>query len=171
MTTHPENLSVGSATLPSMTNTQTASTDHIRIPDADLDRPIAATVPANDPARVVTTDGVVFVDADMPPHGWTDTGIQPMSAAQARKLAAQLIAAADELDTEAGGEMTTNGSKVFEEAGHIVVTNRGGEIDLEPADAALVAVAMLRLVLEVWPETLSGPTTSASSRLEEVVAK
>ncbi|OBI28176.1 hypothetical protein [Mycolicibacter sinensis] len=67
--------------------------------------------------------------------------------------------------------MTTNVSKVFEEAGHIVVTNRAGEIDLEPADAALVAVAMLRLVLEVWPETLSGPTTSASSRLEEVAAK
>lgn len=64
--------------------------------------------------------------------------------------------------------MTT---KVFEEAGRIVVTNRGGEIDLEPADAAVVAIEMLRLVLEVSPETLSGPATSTSSRLEEVVAK
>jgi hypothetical protein len=58
-----------------------------------------------DPARVVTTDGVVFVDADIPPHGWTDTGIAPMSADQARRLALQLFAAADEVDKLTGGTL------------------------------------------------------------------
>ncbi|GFG85426.1 hypothetical protein MALGJ_21020 [Mycolicibacter algericus] len=45
----------------------------------------------------------------------------------------------------------------FEEAGRIIVTGVGSGIAQDPADAALVAIARLRLVVEVSPETLSVP--------------
>ncbi|OBI28175.1 hypothetical protein [Mycolicibacter sinensis] len=113
--TTTNDLSVGSATLPTMTNTQITSTDHIRIPagatsvevgDASgrafygsTDVTIAATGWLREDVTVAT-GGWQSADGSYKWEVWAgsvhpDT---PMTAVQARQIGEALIAAADELD-------------------------------------------------------------------------
>lgn len=51
-------------------------------------------------------------------------------------------------------------ARIIWEGGRIVVTSGGDEIALDPVTAAQVAIAMLRRILEVSPETLNEPAGS-----------
>lgn len=113
--TTTNDLSVGSATLPSMTNTQITSTDHIRIPvgatrvdDWDdggrlfygsTSTTIEASGWLRDDVRVYTSG----VQNDDGTYEWEIIAgpvhsDMPLNAAQARQIGEALIAAADELD-------------------------------------------------------------------------
>jgi len=112
-----ENLSVGSATLPGMTNTQITSTDHFPIPagavSVDDDWCMGARAFYGSVSRTIEASGWLLHDVRIYTTGvqnddgtcseWVITAGEvhpdmPLNAAQARQIGEALIAAADELD-------------------------------------------------------------------------
>ncbi|OBH20793.1 hypothetical protein [Mycolicibacter sinensis] len=116
MTTTNENLSVGSATLPTMTNTHITSTDHIRIPagavsvtawDGDArDFTVSERLVEVEQSRAffsVEAAGTQSASGAVVRHVWvtfnqTDILGAPLTVSQARQIGEALIAAAEELE-------------------------------------------------------------------------